>query len=305
MNTSNKNRKNGKIPENDLSINTGKEDLINDEDQNDVTDGNERKNVLMEKIDTIMTKKNQLEEKLDGVTVENTKLAGLLEDERMKQKEIEKKWKNKLKILEDENRELKNNQKKLEKELYPDDILGPSSSFKINIYPRQGHLQGKIEHPLTRDKKAFSGMDDQTILQFISNHLPQSEVEVKTSTMPQLVDFKTVPVETNIKSRIIKQGRPFQIKMKLDLSAIKIKTKGAILCTIDIYAKLLSDGDKMKIASVQKDISTIKILDLAITVDALSEGAYKLETFITSTTLPQKKPAPITGFYDNGMLYVN
>lgn len=300
MNASNKNRKNNKISENDLSIDTGKDD-----DQNDISDVNERENDLMQKIDNIMAEKNQIEKKLEEISVENTELARLLEDEKMKQKEIEKKWKNKLKIIENENRVLKNNQKKLEKELYPDDILTPSSTFKINIYPRQGHLKGKIEHPLTRDKKAFNGVDDQTILQFISNHLPQSEVEVQTSTTPKLVDFKTVPVETNIKSRIIKKGRPFQIKMKLDLSAIKIKTKGAILCSVDIYAKPFIGGEKMKIANVQKDISAAKILDLDIMVDALSEGAYKLETIITSTTLPQKKPAPITGFYDNGMLYVN
>lgn len=58
-------------------------------------------------------------------------------------------------------------------ELPAEDVSAPKSSFRIDLYPREGHHHGRIEHTLTKDKRAFSGVDQVAITEFIASHLPK------------------------------------------------------------------------------------------------------------------------------------
>lgn len=53
-------------------------------------------------------------------------------------------------------------------------IAAPSATFRIDLYPRQGHYVGKIEHTLSQDKKPLKELDQETIMNFITSHLPQA-----------------------------------------------------------------------------------------------------------------------------------
>jgi len=66
--------------------------------------------------------------------------------------------------------------RKLEAKSTPADsasIPASASTFRIDMYLREGQLSGRIVHSLSRENKAFSGVDASTIQHFISTHLPQ------------------------------------------------------------------------------------------------------------------------------------
>lgn len=62
-------------------------------------------------------------------------------------------------------------------------ITAPSATFRIYLYPRQGHYVGRIEHSLSQDKTPFKGLDQEAIMRFIASHLPQV-VEKMGEAMP-------------------------------------------------------------------------------------------------------------------------
>ena len=49
------------------------------------------------------------------------------------------------------------------------------ASFRIDLYPYQGHCRGRIVDLLSSDKKAFDDLDINTITNFMSNHLPKTK----------------------------------------------------------------------------------------------------------------------------------
>lgn len=56
-----------------------------------------------------------------------------------------------------------------------DGLASAKAAFRIDLYPHQGQFQGKIEHTLTHDKRAFRGIDEAAIGAFIAAHLPPLE----------------------------------------------------------------------------------------------------------------------------------
>ncbi len=100
------------------------------------------------------------------------------------------------------------------KETVSEDIPASKATFRIDLYPRQGHYQGKIEHPLTRDKQVFSGLDKEVILEFISKHLPQPEEEEKLISQTLELSPTEKPVLQEITfqqlKRTVETGHPLQ-----------------------------------------------------------------------------------------------
>lgn len=60
-------------------------------------------------------------------------------------------------------------------EIQQENLESTKATFRIDLYSQQGRFQGKIEHMLTHDKRAFSGLDHAALGEFIAAHLPQAE----------------------------------------------------------------------------------------------------------------------------------
>ncbi len=59
-------------------------------------------------------------------------------------------------------------------EAFQDSLAGSRAAFRIFVYPAQEYCRGKIEHILTGESRAFSGLDAGTIVDFIASHLPEA-----------------------------------------------------------------------------------------------------------------------------------
>ena len=62
------------------------------------------------------------------------------------------------------------------------------STYQIHLYQGEDQVSGKIEHPLTEDKKPFQGLDSNTIMAFLKRHMPKSksgaDYEILEKKMP-------------------------------------------------------------------------------------------------------------------------
>ena len=80
----------------------------------------------------------------------------------------------KLASIEQEKHELIEAAKHVEKD-EKDTLPAAKSTFRIDVYPGQGHYQGRIEHLLSGDKKAFTEKEMGTLVEFINSHRPYLE----------------------------------------------------------------------------------------------------------------------------------
>ncbi len=69
--------------------------------------------------------------------------------------------------------------KAADEETEPENIASPKATFRIDLYAHQGEFQGKIEHMLTHEKRAFKGLDQAAISEFMAAHLPHVEAKVE------------------------------------------------------------------------------------------------------------------------------
>lgn len=65
-------------------------------------------------------------------------------------------------------------------EIISSDISAPKSTFRVDLYPQEGKIQGRIEHLLSKEKKIFSGLDSTAILDFLNSHRPYIKEPLKT-----------------------------------------------------------------------------------------------------------------------------
>ncbi|RMD93039.1 MAG: hypothetical protein D6813_04770, partial [Calditrichaeota bacterium] len=179
----------------------------------------------------IETLQRQLKESLDQIKSLEEKLEKQAEADKTEKREFERKQQ----ILKSQIAELKEQLEALEsfkgkqetEQENLEELAASKSSFRIDIYPRQGHFQGKIEHLLSKDKKAFSDLDHKTIIGFISEHLPALEemelpgVEIfdrqkmeggskqspesdsPSVKLPQLTELMVISKGSNMPSRVL------------------------------------------------------------------------------------------------------
>lgn len=77
------------------------------------------------------------------------------------------------------------------------DASSPKTTFVLHFYLREGRYHGRIEHPLTRERKVFSGVDRKAIGEFVSKCLPTpaDEAEMAVSTAQEAASSATVEAE--------------------------------------------------------------------------------------------------------------
>lgn len=175
-----------------------------------------------------------------------------------------------------------------------EDISASKATFRIDLYPRQGHYQGKIEHLLTKQKRAFSGLDQDVIMDFISSHLPQVDKQSPSSEAMTRLDV-------NIPTKIVPHDQPFQILLTLDLSNIA-ESDMPLGYEASVYAKPLI-GARQIIGKVHNIITAPEVVSLDMTARIPQAGTYCIEAVLTSS-VSEGIPAPYTDFVENGLLQV-
>lgn len=185
------------------------------------------------------------------------------------------------------------------KKAIPGGISTAKATFRIDIYPRQGHFQGKIVHPLTKDYRILKGLDMNAILDFISEHLPRAEEQAsypqisatqleepipaaepqsESSGILKLRDINVFPAGASIASNVIKSGQTFQVNLTFDPTEALVEGGGSTAYKINVYAKRLESGSRQIAGAVSGNIKSADIFTATVASAPLSSGTYKIET---------------------------
>ena len=163
------------------------------------------------------------------------------------------------------------------------DITTSKSTFLIHLYPRQGDFQGRIEYPLTRDKKTFRGLDSEVVFKFISKHLPQptekekmrlptADADEKLSDAPE----KKIPRGAKMRVSIRPKTMPPQVTKalkELKLQQMKrILEPGSVLQAYRPFALFTQLHFPVMPTANNLDIDTSNYEVLVILADAKKEN---------------------------------
>ncbi|MGD8992842.1 MAG: hypothetical protein PVI00_15405 [Desulfobacterales bacterium] len=199
------------------------------------------------------------------------------------------------------------------------DIISQKASYRIDLYRYQGQYQGKIEHILTKEKKAFTGLDGIAIIEFMSRHLPQGEQKVEktephvaqpippgetvegsidtepiSGPLQGLSDLRIFPVGADTPINTLSQKQIFEVHVDVDLTDVVMPEDESIEKTLTIYAKRL--GGPLEIIGEARSIPvsskkrTFKMIGKSLPV-----GSYRLEAFLTFN-----RPSGVSASLPNG-----
>ncbi|MFQ5706918.1 MAG: hypothetical protein ACE5HO_05675 [bacterium] len=215
-------------------------------------------------------------------------------------------------------------------EIMPEQISAAKSSFHINLYPRQGEFQGQIIHPLTQDKKVFSGLDKGAIVAFMSNHLPEmrengepllqptADVTPAASKAPQLGkpattvetaqtqrfgELKTVPVGADQPTAFIPHEQPYAVILTLDLTDLALPKGAKVNQHVTVFARRLGSRDCQKIGEVNNLTEWTEKKEIRLDGVPLPPGQYKLQADVRFG-LPDGGTLPRGNFIEGDVVHV-
>jgi hypothetical protein len=199
-----------------------------------------------------------------------------------------------LKNAEANKSEIKEKEKELESSGYG------KEAFRIDLYPYEGHYQGKVVHLLTGEKKAFKGVDHKAIADFIDEQLPQS-AESSVAPVPIAPEPEKSPQETHImafkkasisKFTIVQEGtvqknlsiphdQVFQTALVIDPLESIVEDDLPCPYTISVYAKRIGGGYKQILGKTKGQITIAGELTANVHCASLRTGIYRFVAFGT------------------------
>lgn len=203
-------------------------------------------------------------------------------------------------------------------EAFPEGLSVGKATFRVDLYPHQAHYQGKIEHLLTKDKIVFKGLDKETIINFISKHLPHMEeesgAEIQSTTtqtelmgsvfMPSLKEIQVIPIGAKNPTKTLNHEQPFRVEIPLDFTGVEIEKMLPLGYKVIIYAKPLGGGSPKKLGEYQNNVtSTTHTISVDINPENLSPGVYRIEA-VVNFSLSETEPIPVAVFQEKNMVHV-
>ncbi|MGD8716463.1 MAG: hypothetical protein PVG70_18060 [Desulfobacterales bacterium] len=199
------------------------------------------------------------------------------------------------------------------------------STFRIDIYPYQGHYQGKIEHLLSKAKKPFKGLGENAIEEFISRHLPtqdenhkeaksgiafeidleKSDIAATTAKIPYLSGLKIIRADTELPCNTLYHDQSFEVQADVDLADFDLDIKGPVKHQITVYANSLEGKPRYTLAEAKGIISSFEESTIKMLGKAPPEGTYRLDAFValSSSQGPSQKK-PIRSSYSGELFHV-
>jgi len=184
-------------------------------------------------------------------------------------------------------------------------ITEPKSAFRVDLYPHQGQIQGRIEHLLSKDRKAFAGIDGPTILNFLERHVPgtpavdqpvAAAIEMRSDIENvHLTDMNIFQLDMLYPTRSAKHDQPFEVRFVLDMGGAGNGSDLQFDYKASIFAKPLQGGVKKLIQEAEDTGKSAGTLAVTIPPESLTPGVYRLEATV-SLKLAGEKKWPICTF---------
>ena len=233
----------------------------------------------------------------------------------------------KIQQLEETNDSLKNQLPtgQQQEEAISKSIPTSKASFRIDIYPYQGHYQGKIEHLLSKAKKPFKGLDENAIKDFISQHLPtpdenhkeaktegafrialgKSDIAATTAKIPNLSGLKIIRTDDELPCNTLYHGQSFEVQACVDLADFNFDSKGPVKHQITVYANSLEGKPRYTLAEAKGIINSFDEATIKMMGKAPPEGTYRLDAFVAlSSSKGPSQQKPIRSFYTGELFHV-
>lgn len=185
---------------------------------------------------------------------------------------------------------------------------GAKSTFRIEIYKRQGELLGRIEHPLSLEKQSFTGVDEAKIIQFISKHLPVSGEPEKSIAEDrkaelEITDFKIMLASGKPLQHVLLKGQSYYFDFNFDSSGIVIGAENPLQFDVSIFGKNMQSGAKLLLGQTRLRYADGGKHAVNIGGVPLPTGTYRLELLVNSK-YPDGNPALYNLAAQPGFLYV-
>lgn len=203
----------------------------------------------------------------------------------------------------------------------PGAISDSKAAFRIDMYLRQGHYHGKIEHILTRKEKNFQGLDSKAILDFMSQFLPnletadkptpskldkdidvkdqgeseKAEITADDSQMPSLNKFKVYEPESSIPTMLIFKDKIYKLRAVLRCDQMNISSEDPLTYKIIFRAHSLEDQTEHLLGEVDGQMSSASSSKIKKSCRIPYSGFYRLKAYASffrpkiSTATPQFK----------------
>jgi hypothetical protein len=187
-------------------------------------------------------------------------------------------------------------------------IPASRASFRIDIYPYQGHYQGKILHLLSKDKRPLKGLDEKTIKEFISLHLPRLDEDpkkVRFTEIPKISELKMIQANKVLPGGTLYNDQPLEIQADFNLVGFDLTEKGPMEHEIIVYANSLEGNPRHTVAEAQGTITSVEESSVKMMGRIPPQGTYRLEAFVTlssSKVIPHQKP--IRSFFRGSLFHV-
>ncbi len=206
-------------------------------------------------------------------------------------------------------------------------VPAAKATFRIDLYPRQGNYQGKIEHLQSKDRKVFSGVNREAIFDFVSGHLPALEndpedysssrdastpvavavappyTKPQFAGLPRICDFQIVPLDQGKPVSVLRREQPFHVHLTLDLTEIEAERSLLFDYRISLYAKNLETGQSMVIGQMQDRVPSSNQYQIDAQFPGLQVGSYRIEAMVNFSLL-NGEPTPVAAFQESNLIHV-
>ena len=198
-----------------------------------------------------------------------------------------------------------------------EDFPANKATFRIDLYPHQGRFQGKIEHMLSHEKCAFTGVDPQAIAEFINAHLPllenkaeelqklvalQNEEEhgapaslqlareaASSQLAARLRAMEVVLAGTSKRTSMLRDNQAFDVELELDLDDKSAAAEQTLQCSVGLFVKRIEGGPRQNLGAVTHQLARANASPVRVPGLQLQRGTYRLEALVNMQAAAQSQ----------------
>lgn len=192
--------------------------------------------------------------------------------------------------------------------------LQPHATFTVELLLNEDNevLSTELVHVQSGEKESLVGWQASQLIDFLVQRAGLKLLPVETSppipevTSPaplpaaptgalnvlHLRELETVSVATNDQCGILPSDQPFDVRLTLDFTDVKVPGNSALNYKANIYARRLGDRRRQTVGETQGTISVIPEDKAIINVEgtALQQGIYRLEAAVKLTMTAMDTP---------------
>jgi predicted flap endonuclease-1-like 5' DNA nuclease len=112
---------------------------------------------------------------------------------------------------------------------------------------------------------------------------------------PRLRKLEIIPMSTNYPSHILRDGQPFDVRLTLDLSEMRLLKEASLNYTATVYAKSPGGQTQQLVGEASGTITAVEGGTIEVKSEGLPQGIYRLQA-VVNLSLSTAKSEPTASF---------